>query len=490
MKSAYQSTGFEEGGDCLSCQGVVGDLGNQVGSREEQPVGTRKEADTGVPIGETMYVAHHRYDCRTKEAKRMVRRILMVSLVMALCASFCTGIVAAKKTTIQFWSNLPSEAVGVWWEEQFDLFESKYPDFEVKAMFMDGDQLKAKLEAALAAGTEPDMFFTIPGARPEVYARAGLLLPLDDILDTEAFSPGAIKACTYKGKVSLMPLTVNPCVIWFNREIYDGLGVSLPHQPTIDEFLSICGKAESGGYIPIALAGLSNWPSLFYYWAFNTRLGGSEAIKNVATGKGSFLEPSFIRAGEYAQELAEADVFPVGFNGIDYQSANGLFANEDAGMIYMGNWLMGMIGSQAKADFQLDYIRFPSLPDGRPDAETAIMGGMSAIGVSAKTENADAVGKFLNLFAGDLERARKYVDDTGMLSPHKGLEAATPLTLPYRLIQELEQSSDVFNWWDHIVPPPVAERLLNLAQPLFGLEITPEQFAQTMEEAAAQHIAR
>ena len=95
----------------------------------------------------------------------MMRRILIVFLAVVLFASLCVGVAVAEKTTIQFWSNLPSENVGIWWGEQIELFEGKYPDIEVKVMFMDGDQLKTKLEAALAAGTERSsenfMFFFV-----------------------------------------------------------------------------------------------------------------------------------------------------------------------------------------------------------------------------------------------------------------------------------------------------------------------------------------
>jgi raffinose/stachyose/melibiose transport system substrate-binding protein len=159
-------------------------------------------------------------------------------------------------------------------------------------------------------------------------------------------------------------------------------------------------------------------------------------------------------------------------------------------MIYMGPWLMGVIASQAKEDFQLDYIRFPSLPDGRPDARTAIMGGMSSVGVSARTEHPQAVAKFLNLFASDLDRAREFVDETGFLSPLMGIEAPEPPTLPFRLVQEFESAADVYNWWDQFLPPMLSQQLLDLSQPLLGGEITPEEFAQTMEDATLKYLAR
>ena len=123
----------------------------------------------------------------------MLRKILILTLAVALSTALLSVGAGAQKTTIRFWMNVPSENVATWWEEQVDLFEAKYPDIEVKAEFMDGDQLKTKEEAALAAGTEPDMFFTLPGARYEEYVKAQLLLPLDDLLDTHRFSDGALR---------------------------------------------------------------------------------------------------------------------------------------------------------------------------------------------------------------------------------------------------------------------------------------------------------
>ena len=151
---------------------------------------------------------------------------------------------------------------------------------------------------------------------------------------------------------------------------------------------------------------------------------------------------------------------------------------------------MGVVAAQAPEDLELDYIRFPTLPDGKPGAETAIMGGMSAIAVSANTPNRDAVAKFLNFFASDLERARDFVDRTGYLSTLKGIEIPDPPTLPFRLVKEFEGSSDVYNWWDQFLPPSISQQLLDLSQPLLASEITPQDFAETMEKATLDYVKR
>ncbi len=420
----------------------------------------------------------------------MLKKIVVATLVVCLASALLSVGVQAEKTTIRFWSNVPSDNVVTWWDEQIQIYEKEYPEVEVKAEFLDGDSLKTKLEAALAAGTEPDLFFTLPGARYEEYVKAGLLLPLDGLLDADRFSDGAIKGVTVNGKIQSMPLNVNPCVIWTNNGLFETVGIDPPYQPTWSEFLDITGKIKAADYIPIALGNGAQWTGLFYYWALNTRLGGSEAVRDALSREGSFLDASFIRAGEYAQELAKADAFPIGFNGIDYQFGNGLFVNSEAAMIYMGPWLMGVVASQAPEDFQLGYMRFPTLPDGKPGAETAIMGGMSVIAVSARTENADAAIDFLNLFASDVERAADFVNRTGMLSPLKGIPIPDPPTLSFRLVKEFDGSSDVYNWWDQFLPPSISQQLLDLSQPLLASEITPLEFAEKMEKATTDHLAR
>ncbi|HBN94712.1 MAG TPA: ABC transporter substrate-binding protein, partial [Firmicutes bacterium] len=56
-----------------------------------------------------------------------------------------------------------------------------------------------------------------------------------------------------------------------------------------------------------------------------------------------------------------------------------------------------------------------------------------------------------------------------------------------KLYQAVSGSDAVQLWYDQSLPPELAQVHLDTTQALFGLEMTPEEAAQTMEEAARRY---
>ncbi len=77
-----------------------------------------------------------------------------------------------------------------------------------------------------------------------------------------------------------------------------------------------------------------------------------------------------------------------------------------------------------------------------------------------------------------------------LMLPVKGIPIPDPPTLSFRLVKEFDGSSDVYNWWDQFLPPSISQQLLDLSQPLLASEITPLEFAEKMEKATTDHLAR
>jgi len=79
--------------------------------------------------------------------------------------------------SVEFWS---SWRVGGRFPEIVTAFEAKYPDIKVEYVKVPGEELEAKVFAAIAAGTPPGMSFNIPYFE---FATRGLLVPLDDYVN-------------------------------------------------------------------------------------------------------------------------------------------------------------------------------------------------------------------------------------------------------------------------------------------------------------------
>ncbi len=114
-------------------------------------------------------------------------------------------------------------------------FEERFPNIDVEIVGIPWTaEGTAKLEAALAAGTDINIF-RVTNTDVIRYAREGILSPLDDILTPEDLAdiyPAGLKAVTDAGKIWAWPLWATAIPIMANTEYFEERGVPLP---TVEE---------------------------------------------------------------------------------------------------------------------------------------------------------------------------------------------------------------------------------------------------------------
>jgi len=433
---------------------------------------------------------------RTRIARYALRTAGVLGAAAALNAMTAGFAFSQDKPAELVMWNIPlSESYTKFWTDYVEAFNASHADIHVSYEEFDTETLKTKIRAALLAGTEPDIWFFFPGEFTTINHQEGKIRALDDILPVSEYTEEGIRRCSDGDEVICLPLFMAPSAVYYNKALFAEAGIdpgkwANPDRPTLEEFHAATESLTAAGIAPLAVGNSGKWPFMHYYWAAQNRYGGTEALNNAALGQngGSYEDESFVKAGGFVQDLANREALSAGFNGMASSEMYALFHQGDAAMIYMGPWMIAIAEGNAPEGFDYDLFDFPSFSDGDPDSQTDMMAGLDALFVSSSTEHPEAVGEFLAGFS-EPETARRFMIETNNMSTVKGIledviasgEANEKLA---RLAGFLSKAGHTYQWWDWLLPPAVAEEMLNVSQPLSVGDITPEEAAARLEQTA------
>lgn len=147
-----------------------------------------------------------------------------------------------KQITLTFWKAPHSEHEAELWKPILEKFENENPNIKIEHLVTPWDTWMEKYTAAFAGGDPPDVSYMTEWY--PVFADANQLADLSPYI-TDAiqkrYPKGAWDYSTYKGKVIGIPFIWLNCVVFYNQEIFEEEGISIPK--TWDEFLEAAKNA-------------------------------------------------------------------------------------------------------------------------------------------------------------------------------------------------------------------------------------------------------
>lgn len=374
-------------------------------------------------------------------------------------------------------------------------FEADHPNVKIEEVPIINDEYKTKLMIAMGANDEPDIFMTWGGGPLETYVNAGKVYDMTDALKAEGiydnFLPVALNLATVKDRVYGVPIVnMVTALVWYRTDIFERLGLEIP--TTYGELLEVMDVLLANNITPFTLANANKWTGSMYFMYLVDRIGGPEAFYNAAmrVEGGSWASEPFVKAGELLQDLVQRGAFPRGFQSMDEdlaQSRNLLYTDR-AAMYLMGSWAYGVIMAENPELLQhLDFFVFPAVEGGKGDPSNMVgTPGDNYFSISEKCEHKEYAVKFLKYLSDD--NAAQMLLDNGHIPPF-GQNIAERIDDPLmkKLYETISSAQQVQLWYDQFLPPELAAVHLDTTQALFGLEMTPEEAAQTMEAAAQRY---
>ncbi|MDR1265593.1 MAG: sugar ABC transporter substrate-binding protein [Propionibacteriaceae bacterium] len=264
-------------------------------------------------------------------------------------------------------------------------FEADNPGIKIAVETVPYADYAAKLQTALAGGTEADVFEL--EYEPFVsYAKAGVLADITGI-DTSVYSPSLIQAYQSDGKQFALPESFSTVVLFYNQDLFDAAGLDYPtdswtwaDETKAAEALTDKDKGVWGDYQPISY---------------------NEFYKTVAQSGGQFLNAEGTATAFNDQAGLAAAEWLTGKSGktmpTDADGANSpdfdtnLFISGKLAMWHMGIWRFSTIAEKAP-DMNWDIVVEP----GNTQKASAMFS--NAVAISAKSQVQDAAQRWLAFY--------------------------------------------------------------------------------------------
>lgn len=302
-----------------------------------------------------------------------------------------------------------------------------------------GDDIATVLGSRIAGDDPPDVaVLPQPGLLQDL-AEQNALQPIDDVAG-EAVDENFAKVWRELGTVGDQLYGVwfkaaNKSTIWYRPPAFEQAGVEPPE--TWEDLLAASGTLSDAGITPFSIGGGDGWTLTDWFENVYLRTAGPEKYDQLANHEIPWTDESVKTAlSRLAEIFGETEWLAGGTSGslqADFPtSVTRVFAEEEAAMVYEGDFVAGEITANTDAELGegADFFPFPDIGD----SGNAIVGGGDVAVLMSETEQ----GRELIEFLATPEAGEAWASQGGFTSPNKGVDAETyPDDITRRSAEEL-----------------------------------------------------
>ena len=383
---------------------------------------------------------------------------------------------------------------GDMWAELVDLFKQTYPDVEVVADL--SNDVEARVRARMLTDTPPDVIFISGSEEYDVNtaAASGMLLALDDWFAngvnadgdpmSEVMTEGRLASGMVNGSLYLPSWSTSYGGWWYNKALFEKNGWTVP--TTWEELYEIAPKIKEAGIIPVMYQSI-NYAIWGYMYQAVAAAGGYETYADcfINLKEGAWLSDGALTAATNLQNLVKDGILSETSVGVEFTQAQIDFVNDRVAMIPCGCWFENEMKDSTPDGFEMTFMPFPAVDSEGNHYLTAFDAN---IAVPAKSNNPEAAKAFLGILYS--KEGQKIVAKYGSypvsskISEDDVAEYMTPA-----MASALDAAADgkikfvsnnPENWYAGMWPT-LQDGITNLVLQ----DITPEDFCQSMEDAAA-----
>ena len=175
----------------------------------------------------------------------MKNKFCKILAIFGLICLLCACNPKENRTVIQFASWGSKSEIDII-KPLLEDFEEENPDIKVDFMHIPQNYFQ-KIHLLFASNTPPDVIF-INNLYLPVYANADVLEPIGDNADCSFYEENVLKSLSWNGKLYAVPRDVSNLVIFYNKNLFDKVGLSYPSDKwTFQEFLEMAKKLTVDG---------------------------------------------------------------------------------------------------------------------------------------------------------------------------------------------------------------------------------------------------
>jgi len=307
-----------------------------------------------------------------KKAYLMLSVLMVAAMLLSACGGAAGG---GQKVNLVYWSMWnKTEPSAIALTDIIGKFQAANPNITITAVW-NGRENQTKVRTALGSKTVIDFVDQDASQIAGGLMQEGLLLPLDDMLKTNAldeavpfsqvFLPGMLDMYVKDGVHYLMPYDDSPVMFWYNKDIFTKAGIAAP-PVTWDEFLVDLQKIKDAGFVPLAVESDGGDYNQFYIQYIVARIKGKGFLLSAIEDKTGekWKDPVFTQAFTMVKELWDKGYIPKESLGYIWPAAQQTLATGKAAMELCGGWLPNELGPMAGPDFKWGGFGFPEVAGG------------------------------------------------------------------------------------------------------------------------------
>ncbi len=375
-------------------------------------------------------------------------------------------------------------------KKAIEQYNQRYDNAELTIEFTEQEQYKTKIATLMAANEAPDLFNTWAAGFLKPFVTSGKVYSISEALNSDTewknrFVPGIFSGFTFDGEIYASPNTQTVVCLFYNKEIFEQYGLKAPE--TYEELKNVIQTLNDNDIIPFALGNKAPWVGAMYSELIANRIGGSDPFNEVYSKTGTWLDPSFIKAGEIMYELAQMNAFPEGFNALDNDPSREMFLEGKAAMHVMGSWAIQQLTfDESPLIGKVDVAKFPAIEGGKGDANNWLGQPDQSFAIGSSCKDKEAAVNFLKLMS-EPETQLKFAEAGNLIATTAKLDPEKANPIATKVAELQKDMNELFIFYDVALGAAVGNEFNNAIQAITA-GTDPEEAFTTLQEFTEQNL--
>lgn len=269
---------------------------------------------------------------------------------------------------------------------------------------------------------------------------------------------------------------------WYNKEIFEAAGIEKTPE-TFEELLEDCQKIQDSGVTPIGMEG--QWRLLRYLGFIPWRLSGNDYIDKLAAGEAKYSDELGIQAAQFIIDIGQ--YFQEGWTTADSSTVMEQMKAGQFGMYYSGTWeLPNFVDENGELLDHIGIFRLPLVGEGDINGVAdGFSNGGAPMFISTKAAQEEEMMNFLAFF---WDHYNDICLEMGYLPPGEPSNMDIATDLQKQLLEDFASVTSYAECWDVVVDVATSEVLLSETPNLTLGNLTAEEWAARLDEAAEMNI--
>ncbi|MFS0728207.1 ABC transporter substrate-binding protein [Paenibacillus sp. 1P07SE] len=275
---------------------------------------------------------------KMKRTRMSMAASLILAVVVAGCGSNNTGESSAGGGE-NAGSNPVTLKLTTWnpiSETVLDRFHEQYPHITIEHDKV-YDQFREIIRTRMVSKADMDMTWLFPNQVVE-FSREGMLMDISGSPWLDNYLEAAVNLGTVDGKTYGVPYNSQPILMFYNKTLFDELGLEVPG--SWEELMAVSESIKASGVAPLVIGSRDGWATQFITTAqFGLyQSDNPDVFTQMASGEKKWTDPEFAGYFDGMMELVDNGYLLENSVGLSYDQVAQVFKEGRAAMWPMGEW--------------------------------------------------------------------------------------------------------------------------------------------------------